>query len=325
MTEPFAVECRGLSKTFGQLKAVDGVTFHVRRGEVFALLGPNGAGKSTTIRMLCTLTKPSGGTAFVAGHDCAREPAAVCRSIGVVFQDRTLDDNLTAEENLRFQAVLYGIPSVEIPVRISRVLALVELEERRHDRVGTFSGGMARRLELARAFLHAPDVLFLDEPTLGLDPQTRTRMWQELLRLRKESGVAVVLTTHYLEEAENADRIAIIDRGRIVAMGTPGELKAQIGHDTIYLSTADDAAALAALTAAGHEARLEEGGVAVATPDGEGQLVAVLKALDVPVRTVRVRRPALDDVFLHFTGHKIRAEAGDDLAMTRNILGAMRQ
>ena len=220
-----AVEAIHLSKRYEEVEAVRDATFTVAPGEVFAFLGPNGAGKSTTINMLCTLARPTGGRARVAGFDVERQPKAVRRRIGLVFQEQTLDQQLTAEENLRFHAVLYGIPSELVAPRIDRVLELVALTERRSDLVANYSGGMARRLEIARGMLHTPTVLFLDEPTLGLDPQTRALMWEDVLRLRAEEGVTVFLTTHYMEEAEYADRIAIIDYGRIVALDTPDNLR----------------------------------------------------------------------------------------------------
>jgi ABC-2 type transport system ATP-binding protein len=301
-----AVEARGLTKRFEDFTAVDSVSFEVREGEVFAFLGPNGAGKSTTINMLCTLAHPSAGGAEVAGFDVAERPKAVRRHIGLVFQETTLDDQLTAQENLRFHAVLYRVPGEEVDGRIARVLDLVGLAERRHDLVSDFSGGMARRLEIARALLHVPRVLFLDEPTIGLDPQTRALMWEDVLRLREEANVTVFLTTHYMEEAEYADRIAIIDYGRIVALDTPAALKAAIGADTVDLLTADDAAAVAALRGDGYE--LEEGpsGVRVFVADGEAAVADLIASVGVAVRHVHVHQPTLDDVFLHYTGREIR-------------------
>ena len=215
------IEVRDLTRRFGEFTAVDRISFEVREGEVFAFLGPNGAGKSTTINMLCTLASPTAGQVTIAGFDVASRPKAVRRNIGLVFQDQTLDDRLTAQENLRFHAVLYRVPRDEVDRRIARVLELVDLSDRRYDLVSEFSGGMARRLEIARALMHVPRVLFLDEPTIGLDPQTRALMWEDVLRLREEANVTVFLTTHYMDEAEYADRIAIIDRGKIVALDTP--------------------------------------------------------------------------------------------------------
>ncbi|MEA3201815.1 MAG: type transport system ATP-binding protein [Thermoplasmata archaeon] len=318
-----AIEVEGLSKQFGDLKAVQDVRFEVEKGEVFAFLGPNGAGKSTTIKMLCTLLRPTGGSAKVGGHDVREEPRAVRRSIGLVFQERTLDDQLTAEENLRFHAVLYGVPAAELDARIDRVLKLVDLAERRKDLVSTFSGGMARRLEVARALLHAPEVLFLDEPTVGLDPQTRAKMWKDVMRLRDEEGVTIFMTTHYMDEAEYADRIAIIDHGKIVAIDTPTALKARVGADTVKLATSDDAQAAKNLASAGYDAKVgEKGGVVLRVQDGEGAVADIVGKAGVAIRNVNVHRPSLDDVFLHFTGHEIRPDEAQGSQMMRAWMGA---
>jgi ABC-2 type transport system ATP-binding protein len=255
-----AVEVRGLTKAYGDLTAVKGVSFDVAQGEIFAFLGPNGAGKSTTIKMLCTLARPTAGSARVAGFDVVADARAVRRHIGLVFQEQTLDDQLTAEENLRFHAVLYGVPAEHVESRIARVFELVALSDRRKDLVSTYLGGMARRLEIARRMLHTPRVLFLDEPTVGLDPQTRALIWEDIHRLRRQEGITIFLTTHYMDEAENAERIAIIDHGEIIALNTPDALKASVGSDTIALETADNDAALTALRAGGYRVeRTEEG------------------------------------------------------------------
>jgi len=303
-----AVEVVSLYKRYGPVEAVKDVSFCIERGEVFAFLGPNGAGKTTTVRMLCTLTRPDGGHASVAGFDVARQPKAVRRRIGLVFQEPTLDDRLTAEQNLRFHAVLYHVPPAEVEERIGRVLRLVALEDRRHDLVSTFSGGMARRLEIARGMLHTPAVLFLDEPTVGLDPQTRALVWEDVLRLRREEQVTIFLTTHYMDEAEYADRLAIIDHGLIVATGTPDELKRRVGADTVELVTADNPAAAAHLDAAGFRVRRGEEQLVVFAEDGEALVPRLIEAAGVRVGTVHVHRPTLDDVFLHYTGRQIRDE-----------------
>ena len=219
-----AVEASGLSRRFGSLVAVDQIDLRVERGEFFAFLGPNGAGKTTTIQMLCTLRRPSAGWARVNGFDVVEQGPLVRSSIGIVFQEPTLDDYLTAEQNLRYHCMIYHVPKREREGRIDEVLELVELRERRRDSVKTFSGGMKRRLEVARALLHEPALLFLDEPTTGLDAQTRRYLWEHLHRLREEVSLTLFLTTHYLAEAEEADRVAVIDHGRIVASGTPEEL-----------------------------------------------------------------------------------------------------
>jgi ABC-2 type transport system ATP-binding protein len=249
----------------------------------------------------------------------------VRRSIGLVFQDQTLDEQLTAEENLRFHAVLYGVPGDQVARRIDRVLGLVDLTGRRSDLVSTYSGGMARRLEIARALLHTPHVLFLDEPTVGLDPQTRARMWEDVLRLRDEEGAAVFFTTHYMDEAEWADRIAIIDHGAIVALDTPAALKAAVGADTVHLRTTDDATAATRLRAAGFEVERAPDGLTVTVPDGERAVGALVMAAGVSVERVRVHTPDLDDVFLHFTGRQIREQSAEAHSVLRKFAAASRR
>ena len=305
---PFAIEAQHLTKVFGGLTAVNDVSFSVEQGEVFAFLGPNGAGKSTTINILCTLAHPTSGRAVVAGFDAATRAKAVRRHIGLVFQEQTLDHQLTADENLRFHAVLYGVPRDEVEPRIARVMALVALSDRRKDLVSTFTGGMARRLEIARGMLHTPRILFLDEPTIGLDPQTRALMWEDVIRMRAEEGVTIFLTTHYMDEAEYADRIAIIDHGVVIALDTPANLKAAVGMDTVYLETADDAMALDALTGLDFRVERTEGGITVFVEDADAAVGRLVESVGVSVRTVRAHHPTLDDVFLHFTGREIREE-----------------
>ena len=319
-----AVEVHGLTKRYGDLVAVDGIDFSVTQGEIFAFLGPNGAGKSTTIKMLCTLAHPTSGRAMVAGFDVGTQAKSVRRHIGLVFQEQTLDDQLTAEENLRFHAVLYGVPHDQVDARITRVLELVALSDRRKDLVSTYSGGMARRLEIARGMLHTPKVLFLDEPTVGLDPQTRALIWEDIQRLRREEGVTIFLTTHYMDEAENAERIAIIDHGSIIALDTPDVLKASVGSDTVEVETADDEAALASLKLAGYKVERTESGVTAFVADEEAAVGSIVAAAGVPVRTVRAHRPTLDDVFLHFTGREIREQHGEAVSMFARARGARR-
>ena len=323
-TGPLAVDVHALTKRYGHLAAVSGVDFSVAQGEVFAFLGPNGAGKSTTIKMLCTLARPTSGRATVAGYDVVSRAQAVRRHIGLVFQEQTLDDHLTAEENLRFHAVLYGVPHDQVPQRIGKVLDLVALADRRKDLVSTYSGGMARRLEIARGMLHTPKVLFLDEPTVGLDPQTRALMWEDVLRLREEEGVTIFLTTHYMDEAEYADRIAIIDHGSIIALDTPDALKSLVGADTVTLETDDDASALESLKQAGYAVKRTDDGLTAFVADEEAAVGSIVAAVVVPVRTVRVHRPTLDDVFLHFTGREIREQHGEAIPMFARARGARR-
>lgn len=228
------ISVKNLKKSFGSSEVVKGVSFDVAKGEIFAFLGPNGAGKSTTIKMLTTLLRPTSGTISIDGHDPTREPDQVRHSFGIVFQDPSLDDELTAWENMEFHGVLYGVPKKLRRERIDELLTFVELHDRKDNYVKEFSGGMKRRLEIARGLLHHPDIIFLDEPTLGLDPQTRNHMWEYLLKLNKAEGITVFFTTHYMEEAEKiAQRIAIIDHGDIVAIGSDEELKHQTGTQSL--------------------------------------------------------------------------------------------
>ncbi|MGB9111695.1 MAG: ATP-binding cassette domain-containing protein [Acidimicrobiales bacterium] len=316
--ETNSIEVVELAKRFGDVEAVRGVNFSVGSGETFGFLGPNGAGKSTTISMLCTLLRPSSGWARVAGFDVATEQEAVRQRIGLVFQDTTLDDYLTADENLRFHAELYGVPRAEAPQRIEDVLNMVGLWERRKNLVRTFSGGMKRRLEIARGLMHSPRVLFLDEPTVGLDPQTRAHIWSYINELRRTERITMFLTTHYMDEAEHCDRIAIIDEGRIVASGTPEELKAQVGLDRVQLHTDDDDAAIAALkTVFGLDATRSEGGLTVYVAGGEQFVPRLFAELGVAISSVSIARPTLDDVFMAHTGRTIRdaeATAGERMA-----------
>jgi len=304
---PAAVDVVGLEKRFGAVEAVRGVDFRVEPGETFGFLGPNGAGKSTTINILCTLARPTAGRARVAGHDVTTERDAVRRSIGLVFQDLTLDGDLSAEQNLRFHGELYGVPKATLSRRIDDLLGMVGLADRRKRVVSAFSGGMKRRLEIARGLLHSPRVLFLDEPTIGLDPQSRASVWEYVRALKEREDITVFLTTHYMDEAENCDRIAIMDSGRIVALDTPEALKAAVGKDRVQITTADDEAAIAALRSRfGIEAGMHSGQVTFAVPDGERFVPRLFAELGVAIRSVSVASPSLDDVFLVHTGSTIR-------------------
>ncbi|MPY98479.1 MAG: ATP-binding cassette domain-containing protein [Actinophytocola sp.] len=313
-----AIQVADLAKRFGSIDAVRGVSFDVKPGELFAFLGPNGAGKTTTINMLCTLARPSAGGASVAGFDIVRQAQQVRQRIGLVFQNYTLDPQLTAEENLRFHAVLYRVPRSEVPARMERVLKLVDLLDRQNSRVATFSGGMIRRLEIARALLHTPQILFLDEPTVGLDPQTRSRMWHDVLQMREED-VTIFLTTHYLDEAENADRIAIMDHGEIVACDTPTALKAMVGADAVDLVTADDTVAQESLLRCGYDTHVTADGLRVYVPDGARAVSGLVASVDVELQQLRVHRPTLDDVFMHFTGREIRDDGGGLTAQEQQV------
>ena len=315
-----AIEVSGLSRRFKAFTAVDGISFTVNSGEIFGFLGPNGAGKTTTVRMLCTLIRPSAGTAKVAGFDLVRRHNDVRRSIGIIFQDPSLDDRLTARENLRFHAMVYKVPRAEVNTRIAETLEWMELADRANEIVRNFSGGMKRRLEIARGLLHSPRVLFLDEPTLGLDPQTRSRIWERLLKLRRERGTTLFLTTHYMDEAENCDRIAIIDHGRIIALDTPAKLKAQVQGDCIHLETADNVAAEAEVKQRyGVEVVRDATGLHFEVENGAAFVPGLVRELSVAVRTVSVRPPTPEDVFLKMTGREIRDDeaSGHDKLKSR--------
>ena len=307
-----AIRVRGLVKRFKDVEAVRGLDLDVQAGETFGFLGPNGAGKSTTINVLCTLVEATSGTAEVAGFDVRTERDQVRRHIGLVFQEPTLDAYLTGEQNLRFHGELYGVDRSTAPARREEVLRMVGLWDRRKDAVQTYSGGMRRRLEIARGLLHSPAVLFLDEPTIGLDPQTRATIWEYLRALHLREDITVFVTTHYMDEAENCDRIAIVNDGRIVALDTPDRLKAQVGADRVQITTDDDAAAITALRERfSLEAAVHEGAVTFAVAEGAAFVPRLFAELGVPIRSVTVKRPTLDDVFLAHTGTTLRdAEGG---------------
>ena len=314
---PVAIEVAGLTKSYGEIEAVRGIDFTVPVGETFGFLGPNGAGKSTTIKILCTLALPTAGSATVAGHDVTRERDAVRSNIGLVFQDTTLDNYLTGAQNLRFHADLYGVPAAAVAPRMRQVMEMVGLWDRRDSLVMTYSGGMQRRLEIARGLLHAPRVLFLDEPTVGLDPQTRSSIWEYINELKGREDITIFLTTHYMDEAEHCDRIAIIDHGKIVAIDTPEALKASVGKDRVQIQTADDQAAIAELSREfGLEAGIHEDAVTFSVANGEQFVPRLFATMSVPIRAVSVSRPSLDDVFMSYTGKTIRdAEASGTDAM----------
>jgi ABC-2 type transport system ATP-binding protein len=324
MTTP-AIEVHDLRKSFGALDAVRGVSFEVAPGEVFGFLGPNGAGKTTTINMLCTLAKPSSGTARVAGYDSVRERDDVRRNIGLVFQDPTLDGYMTAAQNLRLHAELYGVESALVPARMEQVLRMVGLWERKDAGVMTFSGGMRRRLEIARGLMHSPRVLFLDEPTIGLDPQTRSAIWRYIAELKEVEEITIFMTTHYMDEAEFCDRIAIMDQGEIVALDTPAALKAEVGADRVRIETEDNEAAIAALAEQfGIEAQPSEGAIAFFVQSGEQFVPRLFAELGLAIRSVSVSRPTLDDVFMSHTGSTIRdAEESTPSARNRIVMQAM--
>jgi ABC-2 type transport system ATP-binding protein len=312
------IQVKDLVKNYNGVEAVRGVSFEVYEGETFGFLGPNGAGKTTTINVLCTLLSPTSGTAFVNGYDCTEKPHKVRSSIGLVFQEVTLDNELTAYENLKFHCYLYNMERRTAEVRIDEILGVVGLSERRNDYVKDFSGGMKRRLEVARGLLHRPKVLFLDEPTLGLDPQTRRQVWDFIGRLKKTEGNTVFMTTHYMDEAEVCDRIAIIDKGRIIACASPEDLKSSLKGDTIYIRTADDEGAKTEIRERfGIEAKTLTDGLALLVEGGEKFIPRIFEELKTAIVSVNLKRPSLDDVFLHLTGREIREAGG---GQTKNVV-----
>ncbi len=314
-----------LRKSYDGFEAVRGISFEVGAGEVFGFLGPNGAGKSTTISMLCTLTGPTGGRASVAGHDVATERDDVRRHIGLVFQDPTLDGNLTGSQNLKMHAELYGVQKDLVDPRMEQVLRMVALWERKDQKVQTYSGGMRRRLEIARGLMHSPRVLFLDEPTVGLDPQTRASIWGYIRELKENEDITIFMTTHYMDEAEFCDRIAIIDHGEIVAIDTPEALKGAVGTDTVRIHTDDDALAIERLAERFNiEATMSQGAVTFGVASGEEFVPRLFAELGVSIKSVNVARPTLDDVFMKFTGSSIRdVEQFDTKAQNRVVMQVM--
>ena len=313
---PAIIDVDTLVKTFGDLTAVAGVSFTVGAGEIFGFLGPNGAGKSTTIKILATLLKPTSGHALLAGADVLRQPNRVRQSIGLVFQDPSLDVRLTADENLKFHAMLYGIPGDIFRSRADEVLRMVDLLDRRSSLVLTFSGGMKRRLEIARGLLHHPKVLFLDEPTLGLDVQTRNAIWQHVHTLRDQVGTTVFMTTHYMDEAEHCDRIAIVDHGRIQAMDTPAALKQGIGGDKVIVG-GDGALEQDLRARYGVDVRRVDGQLHFQIASGAEFVPRLIGDFGGRIVSVQVKPPSLEDVFLALTGHAIRAEEGSSMDLMR--------
>jgi ABC-2 type transport system ATP-binding protein len=305
-----------LVKKYGPLVAVDHISFDVAPGEIFGFLGPNGAGKTTTINILCTLARPTSGKATLNGYDVVHQQNQVRHSIGLVFQDSSLDDRLTGMHNLSFHAMVYNVPAALRRQRIEQVLKMVDLWDKRNNFVRTYSGGMKRRLELARGLLHYPKVLFLDEPTLGLDPQTRNHIWEYVLQLQKQEGTTVFLTTHYMDEAEKASRIAIIDHGKLVAMDNPANLKRLVGKDIVTLRTDDNMKAIEEIKLRyGTESRIDRDQLTFTVDNGEEFLPAFIREFGVRINGISLRRPTLEDVFLKLTGREIRDEGiGDSLA-----------
>ncbi len=314
------ITVRNLTKRFGNLVAVDHISFDIEKGEIFGLLGPNGAGKTTTIHMLATILKPDEGTAIVAGHDIRKEPKEVRKKIGIVFQDITLDRALTGYENMWISGKLYGLRGKELDTRIRELLEFVDLLEWKDIQVRKYSGGMMRRLEIARGLLHEPEILFLDEPTLGLDPQTRANVWSYIMRLKKERDMTILLTTHYMDEAEKlSDRVAIIDHGKIIALDTPDGLKNMVGEDIVYIYVDPRSLRIGFFIN-----KLKEiiGSDSISfsrnmislsiknAPDNIPKIFLLANQQGVRITRLEYTRASLDDVFLKLTGRRIRDEEG---------------
>ncbi len=314
----FAIEARNLVRSFGDNHAVDGVNLTVSRGEIYGFLGPNGAGKSTTVRVLCTLLSPSNGSASVAGYDVVKDAAKVRVRIGVALQEAALDDKQSGREILELQARLFGLSAIDRIERVERSIELADLGDAIDEWVETYSGGMKRRLDLAASLIHDPEILFLDEPTTGLDPVSRVRVWDEVRRLNQKFGVTVFLTTQYLEEADAlADRVGIIDQGRIVQEGTPSDLKRSVGADVIVVNLTDNleqAVAAAEALPAVEEVTIGPQGLTISTADGAGLVAEVAVAFSrqgISPQSLTVRTPSLDDVFLRATGHRLSHEVDE--------------
>ncbi len=304
------IEINNLKKSYGDFQAVKDVSFSVKKGEIFGFLGPNGAGKSTTINMLSTMIKPSSGDASINGFNVSKERDKVRESIGIIFQENTLDEKLTAYENLMLHCKLYGVEKSVREERINEVLDMVELSDKKENLVKTFSGGMKRRLEIARGLLHYPKVIFLDEPTVGLDPQTRDHIWSYILKLKEREGITVFLTTHYMDEAEFCDRIAIIDDGKIIALETPESLKNSLGGDIMEISTKDNDKALQIIKDKYNKnPKVKNEIISFNVLKGNEFLVDFVKDFEIPIDSVNLRRPTLNDVFLGLTGREIREES----------------
>lgn len=319
------IKTNALSKSFGRIHAVRSLDLNIEKGEIFGLLGPNGAGKTTTIGMLCTIVRPSSGSASIAGYDVIKYPADVRRKVGIVFQDPTLDTVLTGRENLELHARLYGVSSDVREKRITQMLELVDLKERSNDITRTYSGGMRRRLELARGLLHRPAVLFLDEPTLGLDPQTRARIWEYIKEMSQMEQTTVVLTTHYMEEAEQVcDRVGIIDHGRIIALNSPENLKASMGGDVVVIRVKEPPLERIRALPYVSEVKENEGALEIITKEAHLHLAEILSIIK-NVQCVEVRVPTLNDVFIKLTGRDIREDSVEDSGSWVDSIARYRQ
>ncbi len=322
-----AIEVEGLTKYYGEIKAVDHISFEVNEGEIFGFLGPNGAGKTTTVKMLTTILKPTSGKALVAGYDVVKEQRKVRKKIGVVFQDPSVDRQLTGFENLYLHGIIYGMSGKELRKRIEEALKFVELSEFANVPLKKYSGGMVRRLEIARAMLHDPEILFLDEPTLGLDPQTRAKVWEFIQEL-KERGVTVFLTTHYMEEADKlCDRVAIIDHGKIAAIGTPEELKGMIGSEVIYVRINGDPEKFVEICKKSGEfkevKKIKDEVISLSVRSASTAIPEVFELASkcgTKVEEVKYHRPTLEDVFLHLTGRTLRDSEEGSAGIVKAIM-----
>ncbi len=304
----YAIEVKELTKRFSHLTAVDKVSFNVKQGEIFGFLGPNGAGKTTTVNMLCTLLLPTTGDALVNNASVTKDPLSVRKSIGIVFQESTLDNHLTVKENLYLHAKLYGLTNAEFTKKLYKIIKLIGLEDKLNSTIGQLSGGTKRRVEIARVLIHEPKILFLDEPTLGLDAQTRNKIWEYLCKMQQENNMTIFLTTHYINEAEICDHIAVIDHGEIVAMDTPQNLKNTIHKDTIEIQTSSNQRSLEQIRKSFPElsAMIIGKNIIIKTEKGETVLPKVLEVIVEEVLSINLNKPTLEDVFLELTGRKIR-------------------
>lgn len=323
-----AVVVEGLVKKFKDVVAVNNISFTVKKGEIYGLLGPNGAGKTTTIHILTALLRPTSGRVYVAGYDVVRESDKVRREVGIVFQDPSLDNMLTAHDNMYIHGKLYGLKGEELKRKINELLEFVDLKEFAHKQVRHFSGGMRRRLEIARSLMHEPDVLFLDEPTLGLDPHTRAKIWDYIVNIKKERKTTIILTTHYMDEAEElCDRISIMDKGKIIAEGTANELKSMLGSDVIYVrfdGRAGNPAARLDSEIVEKCSKVREDMIELTVKDAASAIPKIFELasnVGLKIAEVSYRRPTLNEVFIHLTGRELR----DSLEEAPNLRGPRRR
>ena len=303
------IEVKNVKKSYQDIVAVNEITFQVKKGEFFGFLGPNGAGKSTTINMMCTMLKPTSGEICINGFDAVKDETEVRKNIGIIFQENTLDQNLTAFENMMMHCKYYKIPKKDRQEKIEEVLNMVALWDKKDKIVNTFSGGMKRRLEIARGMLHSPKVLFLDEPTIGLDPQTKVHIWEYMFKLKERDNTTIFLTTHHMDEVEACDRIAIMDHGKIIALDTPKKLKEDLGGDIIELVSDDSKKLIAEIKNKYNINAMEKDGVIRFTVEkGSAFMTMFLKNVESVVKSINIRQPTLNDVFLHLTGRQMRDE-----------------